>query len=269
VWGEVVILAAVQALTEFLPVSSSGHLVLVSALAGWNDPFLTGLTLSVALHVGTGLALVIALWSDWVWLARGLIGRGDSVELARRLLAALVGSTLLIGVVAFPLRGWLTMLRDPMLAAVLLIVFGLVLAAADRFGTSRHDLASTPFALWVAVGLSQFAALIPGVSRAGITMTVARGLGVERQAAARFSLFLLAPAVAGAGLVQFADIMARGSLPGDIPLLVGATLVAAVVGAVAVRWLLRFVARHSLIAFAAYRVGAGALALFLLLALRA
>lgn len=268
-WGEVIILAAVQALTEFLPVSSSGHLVLVPALAGWNDPFLTGLTLSVALHVGTGLALVIALWSDWVWLARGLIGRGDSVELARRLLAALVGSTLLIGVVAFPLRDWLSTLRDPMLAAVLLIVFGLVLAAADRFGTSRHDLASTPFALWVAVGLSQFAALVPGVSRAGITMTVARGLGVERQAAARFSLFLLAPAVAGAGLVQFADVMARGSLPGDFALLVGATLVAAVVGAVAVRWLLRFVARHSLIAFAAYRVGAGALALFLLLALRA
>ena len=268
-WGEVVILAAVQALTEFLPVSSSGHLVLIPALAGWTDPFLTGLTLSVALHVGTGLALVIALWSDWVWLARGLIGRGDSVALARRLLGALVGSTLLIGLIALPLRGWLTSLRDPMLAAVLLIVFGLVLATADRFGTSRHDLVSTPFALWVAVGLSQFAALVPGVSRAGITMTVARGLGVEREAAARFSLFLLAPAVAGAGLVQFLDVAISGKPIGDIPLLIGATLVAAVVGAAAVRWLLRFVARHSLIAFAAYRVGAGALALILLLTLHA
>lgn len=268
-WGEVLVLAAVQALTEFLPVSSSGHLVLVPALAGWTDPFLTGLTLSVALHLGTGLALVIALWSDWVWLARGVVGKGDSVALARRLLAALVGSTLLIGVIALPLRGWLTTLRDPTLAAVLLIVFGLGLAAADRFGTSRHTLASTPFALWVAVGLSQFAALVPGVSRAGITMTVARGLGVERQAAARFSLFLLAPAVAGAGLVQFVDIIGSGSLPGSIPLLVGASLVAAIVGAVAVRWLLRFVARHSLVAFAAYRVGAGALALILLLTLRA
>ncbi len=268
-WGEVIILAAVQALTEFLPVSSSGHLVLIPALAGWTDPFLTGLTLSVALHVGTGLALVIALWSDWVWLARGLIGRGDSVELSRRLLAALVGSTLLIGLIALPLRGWLTSLRDPMLAAVLLIVFGLVLATVDRFGTSRHDLVSTPFALWVAVGLSQFAALVPGVSRAGITMTVARGLGVEREAAARFSLFLLAPAVAGAGLVQFLDVAISGKPIGDIPLLIGATLVAAVVGAAAVRWLLRFVARHSLIAFAAYRVGAGALALILLLTLHA
>lgn len=268
-WGEVLVLAAVQALTEFLPVSSSGHLVLVPALAGWTDPFLTGLTLSIALHVGTGLALVIALWSDWVWLARGLIGRGDSVELSRRLLAALAGSTLLIGLIALPLRGWLTALRDPMLAAVLLIVFGLVLAAADRFGTSRHDLVSTPVALWVAVGLSQFAALVPGVSRAGITMTVARGLGVEREAAARFSLFLLAPAVAGAGLVQFLDVAISGKPIGDIPLLIGATLVAAVVGAAAVRWLLRFVARHSLIAFAAYRVGAGALALILLLALHA
>ncbi len=268
-WGEVVVLAAVQALTEFLPISSSGHLVVVPALVGWTDPFLTGLTLSVALHVGTGLALVIALWPDWVWLARGVVGTGPSVQLARRLLATLAGSTLLIGLIALPLRGWLTTLRDPALAAVLLIVFGLVLAAADRYGASRSDLKSTPFVLWVAIGLSQFAALVPGVSRAGITMTVARALGVERQAAARFSLFLLAPAVAGAGLVQFVDAIAGGKQPTDIPLLIGATLVAAIVGAGAVRWLLSFVARHSLAAFAAYRVGAGLLALILLLTLRA
>lgn len=267
-WGEVVLLAAVQALTEFLPVSSSGHLLLIPALAGWTDPFLTGLTLSVALHIGTGLALVIALWSDWVWLARGVVGLGPSVQLARRLVLAVVGSTLLIGVIALPLRGWLTTLRDPVLAAALLIVFGLVLAAADRFGASRRDLASTPLAIWVAVGLSQVAALVPGVSRAGITMTVARGLGVERPAAARFSLFLLAPAVAGAGLVQFVDAAAGGRAPDNLPLLIGATLVAAVVGAVAVRWLLRFVARRSLAAFAIYRVGGGALALILLLTLR-
>ena len=267
-WGEVILLAAVQALTEFLPVSSSGHLVLVPALAGWTDPFLTGLTLSVALHLGTGLALVIALWSDWVWMARAVVGKGSSVQLARRLLAALVGSTLLIGLIALPLRGWLTTLRDPVLAATLLIVFGLALATADRFGASRRDLASTPLTIWIAVGLSQLAALVPGVSRAGITMTVARGLGVERPAAARFSLFLLAPAVAGAGVVQFADAAANGAPPHDIPLLIGATLVAAVVGAAAVRWLLSFVARHSLAAFAIYRVGAGVLALILLLTLR-
>ena len=268
-WGEVIILAAVQAVTEFLPISSSAHLMVVPALAGWTDPFLTGVTLSVALHVGTGLALVIALWSDWVWLARGVAGVGPSARLARRLFTAMVGSTLLIGLIALPLRGWLTTLRDPVLAAVLLIVFGLALAVADRFGASRRDLASTPLTLWVAIGLSQFAALVPGVSRAGITMTVARGLGVERQAAARFSLFLLAPAVAGAGLIQFVDAAIHGSSPDDIPLLVGATLIAAVVGAVAVRWLLRFVARRSLLVFAAYRLGAGALALLLLLTLRA
>lgn len=267
-WGEVALLAAVQALTEFLPVSSSGHLVLVPALAGWTDPFLTGLTLSVALHMGTGLALVIALWSDWVWLARGLVGKGSSVQLARRLLAALIGSTLLIGLIALPLRGWLTTLRDPTLAAVLLIIFGLVLAAADRYGASRRDLKSTPFLFWVVIGLSQFVALVPGVSRAGITMTVARGLGVNRQAAAKFSLLLLAPAVAGAGLVQFGDAMASGYPLADVPLLIGATLVAAVVGVAAVRWLLGFVARRSLAAFAVYRMGVGALALILLFTLR-
>ena len=177
---------------------------------------------------------------------------------------------LLIGLIALPLRGWLTSLRDPMLAAVLLIVFGLVLATADRFGTSRHDLVSTPFALWVAVGLSQFAALVPGVSRAGITMTVARGLGVEREAAARFSLFLLAPAVAGCGSGSVfgrgdqrqADRRHPAAHRGDACRGSGG-------GQQPCGWLLRFVARHSLIAFAAYRMGAGALALILLLTLHA
>ena len=100
-------------------------------------------------------------------------------------------------------------------------------------------------------------------------MTVARSLGVERQAAARYSLFLLAPAVSGAGLVQIVDAAVTGTPLGDIPLLVGATLIAAAVGAAAVRWLLSFVAHHSLAAFAFYRVAAGTLALILLFALRA
>ncbi len=264
-WAEATLLAVVQALTEFLPVSSSGHLLLIPALAGWRDPFLTGLTLSIALHLGTGLALLIALWSDWLWLLRGALGRGPRVRLARRLLLAVAGATLLVGAAAWPIRGWLLELRIPLLAAVLLIVFGLALALADRVGASRFDLESAPLAVWMAVGLSQIAALAPGVSRAGITMTVARALGVERPAAARFSLLLVAPVVAGVGAVRLVDAARSAEPIGDPWLLLAATLVAAGVGALTVPWLLRFVTRQSLAVFAVYRVAAGAAALVMLL----
>ena len=127
-------MAVIQALTEYLPVSSSGHGVIIPAIVGWTDPMLTGLNFSVALHLGTGLALLIALWSDWMWLVRGSCGAGPDVVVARRLSTAIIGSTLAIGVIAIPLRDWVSQFRDPITAAWLLIVFGFLLAIADRFG---------------------------------------------------------------------------------------------------------------------------------------
>ena len=263
-WLEVVLLAVVQAVTEFLPVSSSGHLVIIPELLGWEDPMLTSITLAVALHLGTGLALLAAHWSDWRWLVWGMLGNGPDVIVARRLSLAIIGSTLLIGVIAIPLRDVFIGLRDPMLAATLLVVFGVVLALADRFGHQDSNLRSTSLPVWLLVGVAQIVSLISGVSRSGITMTVGRSLGVDRSAAARFSLLLMGPAVAGAGLMQLIDALQTDEMIGNVWLLAVGVLVAAVVGTMTVRWLLGFVERHSLGLFALYRVVMGVVVLVVL-----
>ena len=260
-WLEVVLLAVVQAITEFLPVSSSGHLLIIPELFGWEDPMLTSITLSVALHLGTGLALLAALWSDWRWLVLGMLGNGPDVVVTRRLSLAIIGSTLVIGVIAIPLREVFLGLRDPILAATLLIGFGVVLGLADRFGRQASSLRSTSFSVWLLVGAAQIISLIPGVSRSGITMTVGRSLGVDRASAARFSLLLMGPAVAGAGLIQLVDALQTDEMIGNVWLLAVGTLVAAVVGTLTVRWLLGFVERQSLGLFALYRVVVGVVVL--------
>lgn len=260
---EAALLGAVQALTEFLPVSSSAHLLLVPEFAGWSDPFLSGLVLSVALHLGTALALAVALWRDWWRLTLGVLGRGDDVAVSRRVAAAIVGSTVLVGAVAFPLRDALTETRTVLVASIMLIVFGVVLAAVDRWAPSRTSFDRARLPVWLLVGFSQLIALVPGVSRSGITMTVARLLGVERHAGARFSLLLLTPIVLAIGIAQFTSVGtdALESVAGA--LIVGA-LTAAVVGIGVIRVLLWFVASHSLLVFGAYRVALGAAALAVL-----
>ncbi len=261
---EAALLGAVQALTEFLPVSSSAHLLLAPEFAGWTDPFLSGLMLSVALHLGTALALAVALWRDWWRLALGVAGRGDDPAVSRSVAAAILGSTVLVGAVAFPLRDALIDTRTLMVASITLIVFGVALAAVDRWAPTRTAYDSTRFPVWLLVGLSQLVALIPGVSRSGITMTVARLLGVERHAGARFSLLLLTPIVLAIGIVELASVTGTETFESVAGALVVGALTAGLVGVVVIRVLLWFVAAHSLLVFGAYRVALGAAALVVL-----
>ena len=261
---EAALLGAVQALTEFLPVSSSAHLLLAPEFAGWTDPFLSGLMLSVALHLGTALALAVALWRDWWRLALGVAGRGADAAVSRRVAAAIVGSTVLVGAVAFPLREALTEARTLMVASITLIVFGVLLAAVDRWAPTRTTYDSTRLPVWLLVGLSQLVALIPGVSRSGITMTVARLLGVERHAGARFSLLLLTPIVLAIGIVQFTTVAGTEAFESVAGALVVGALTAGLVGVVVIRVLLWFVATRSLLVFGVYRVALGAAALVVL-----
>ena len=257
-------MGAVQALTEFLPVSSSAHLLLVPEFAGWTDPFLSGLMLSVALHLGTALALAVALWRDWWRLALGVVGRGADAAMSRRVAASIVGSTVLVGVVAFPLRDALTEARTLLVASITLIVFGVALAAADRWAPTRTSFESTRLPIWLLVGLSQVVALVPGVSRSGITMTVARLMGVERQAGARFSLLLLTPIVLAIGIAELAAVAGTEAMESVAGALVVGALTAGLVGVAVIRVLLWFVAAHSLAVFGAYRVALGAAALAVL-----
>ena len=261
---EAALLGAVQALTEFLPVSSSAHLLLAPEFAGWSDPFLSGLMLSVALHLGTALALAVALWRDWWRLGLGVLGRGEDVAVSRRVAAAIAGSTVLVGAVAFPLRDALTETRTVLVASIMLIVFGVVLAAVDRWAPARTGFDRTRLPVWLLVGVSQLIALVPGVSRSGITMTVARLLGVERHAGARFSLLLLTPIVLAIGIVELSSVAGTEAFESVAGALVIGALTAGVVGVVVIRALLWFVATRSLLVFGVYRVALGAAALAVL-----
>jgi undecaprenyl-diphosphatase len=264
--AEAAILGAIQALTEFLPVSSSGHLLLAPAFFGWRDPFLSGLTLSVALHLGTGVALLLALWRQWRWLLRGLAGRDADAPVARRVLGSIVASTVLVAAIGLPLRDAFEGTRILGVVAVMLIVFGVLLALVDRFAPARWTFESTRFAPWLVVGISQLVALIPGVSRSGITITIGRALGIEREAAARYSLLLLTPVVLGVGVLQLGSAAAGGELDGQVAALAVGAAVAAGLGVLVVRGLLWFVARHGLWPFALYRIVLGSVTLALLAA---
>jgi len=257
--AQAAILGAIQGLTEFLPVSSSAHLYIIPTLLGWKYE---GLAFDVALHWGTLIALLLAFGRDWWTMGRDLLSgpgprRSDSWALFSRLV---VGS--IPGAVAGVLLQDLaeSALRSLPLQALLLAVFGGLLWAADRFRPAGRP---TPIPTWgatLAVGLAQTLALVPGVSRSGITMTAGRVVGLDRVSSARFSFLLATPITFGAGLVELRH------LPHDLPVVtLGiSVVVSALVGLLAIRGLLRWLARAGFGAFFVYRV---ALALVIVLSL--
>jgi undecaprenyl-diphosphatase len=257
---QLVTIAIVQGITEFLPISSSGHLVLVPIFAGWPDQ---GLLIDVAVHVGTLGAVTVYLWRD-VWrLFRALfrIGRGTGdpdVRLLFHLVIAtipVVIAGLLIhkfvgnGLRTLPVIGWTT------------LIFGLALYAADRFGAQfrRMDGMGAGAALWI--GLSQILALIPGTSRSGITITAARLLGYDRREAARFSMLLSIPTIIAAGGLAGKDLLESGDsmLQADAMIALGLSFVMALIAIIAMMGWLR---RSTFTPFVIYRVvlGVGLLA---------
>tara|TARA_B100001105_G_scaffold3030_1_gene2186 strand:- start:5172 stop:5993 length:822 start_codon:yes stop_codon:yes gene_type:complete len=255
-----ILLGLVQGLTEFLPVSSSGHLALVPWLFGWDDfggdASLAG-AFDVALHLGTLLGAVFYLRADVVrYLSAGtgwLVRRGPLVGDARTalLLATTAVPTGLLGLVVVSATGDLG--DRTWLVAVCLVAFGIVMWVADRRPGERgfEDLS---FGEAVTLGIAQGLAFQPGVSRSGVTLSVARGMRLERESAARLVFLMSLPVIAGAGLLSAIDL----SVPSGwwAPLLVGMAA-AAVSGGLAVHLMLRMVARMGLAAFAGYRVVVG------------
>lgn len=253
-------LGVVQALGEFLPISSSGHLIVVPWLLGWPDQ---GQGYDVALHMGTLLALLAFFWRDWwrlvmAWVpgaARRLPGRGAA---DRRL-----GLGLAIGTVPAAVAGFLyedvvaSNLREPWLVAVLLVLGGVLLAAADRAGMQRDDLGHVGYGKATLIGLAQAVALAPGISRSGITLTAGLLLGLSRPAATRFSFLLAMPITAGAGLFKLRTLATDG-LPADdlLPFVIGIAT-SFVVGLAVIGALTRYVRKRSMDLFAAYRLTIG------------
>jgi undecaprenyl-diphosphatase len=251
------ILGAVQGLTEFLPVSSSAHLVIVPWLMRWHDP---GLAFDVALHLGTLLALLIYYWREWLEMGLSL---ANGERIPRRLLLLLILASVpgaIIGV-AFEKQAE-TIFRTPALIAGATAVLGVVLWVADRYGSQKRSIADLTVLDAVVIGLSQALAIIPGVSRSGATITMARVLGVEREDAANFSFLMATPIIAGAGMVETRRIALSGL---NVQLGWG-FVAAAVFGLLAIAGLIRFVRTRSYRPFAWYRLAFSALIMLVVLA---
>ncbi len=252
-WWQSVALAVLQGLTEFLPISSSGHLVLLPVMAGWQDQ---GLAFDVAVHFGTLAAVLVHFRDDVLAMTAGwfrqLAGHGASAE--SRLAWAVIAGTLPLGIVGFLGHDWIEgNLRSALVIAATTGGFGVLLWLADRFGSHRRDEESLGLAEAFLIGCAQVLALVPGTSRSGITMTAAMALGLTRSAAARFSFLLSIPAIlAAAGLETWN--LARVPESVDWGILAGATAVSAVTAWLAIRLFLAFIERMGMWPFALYRI---------------
>ena len=255
----------VQGATEFAPVSSSGHLILVPWLFGWSfffrNPELTK-TFDVALHVGTFAGAIVYFWRD---IARYLGAWVRSIS-ARRIRSAdeRLAWFLVIGTIPGALVGAVAedfiedRLGQPWLIAVMLAVFGVVLYAVDRAARRSRTLEDLKLQDAILIGMAQAVALQPGVSRSGVTITMARGLGLERPAAARFSFLLALPIIAGAGLFKGIGLVQRGLPPGTAAPFLWGTVASAVSGFLVIWGLLAYLRRRDFAPFALYRLVAAA-----------
>jgi undecaprenyl-diphosphatase len=265
-WIEAVVLGFVQGLTEFLPISSSAHLRLIGELFGWDDP---GAAFTAITQIGTEAAVLVYFRRDIArivvaWL-RSLTRRGKPDPDAR------MGWLIIVGSIPIVILGLLfqdqieTTLRDLRIVAIALVAFSLVLYWADRVGAKNRQLTDLTIGHGIAFGLAQAAALIPGVSRSGGTITMGLFLGYTREAAARYSFLLAIPAVLGSGFFQAYEAL-TGDVAGETvawgPTIL-ATVIAFAVGLTVIAWLLRYLNRGSFTPFVVYRVVVGLLVLAL------
>lgn len=252
---QIVILALVQGLTEFLPISSSAHLILVPVLTSWPDQ---GLAFDVAVHAGTLTAVVLYFRKE---LARMLVEwfssfRGRLTPDARLAWAVLIG-TIPVGLAGLLFKGVIeTELRSPMVIAMATIIFGLLLWYADSTGKRSKDEYGLSLCDVLVIGLAQALALIPGTSRSGITITAALILGLNRKAAARFSFLLSIPVIFLAGMLETMDYLSAASIEDAQPLLIGA-LISAVSAYACIHYFLKLLDRIGMLPFVAYRLVLG------------
>jgi undecaprenyl-diphosphatase len=256
---EAIVLGIAQGLTEFLPISSSGHLRIVPAFAGWEDP---GALFTAVIQLGTMAAVVIYFWRDLVTVTRTwfLSLRRPELrgELDARMGWYLIIATIPIGIVGLAFKDQIeTGARNLYLIGTVLIVAGIVLAVADRMGRKVRELATVGRADAIWIGIAQAFALIPGTSRSGATITAGLFLGLRRDAAARFSFLLSVPAVVLSGLFGLTELTSSEAGVAWWDLTV-ATVFAFIFGYISIAFLLRYLANHSMMIFVIYRLVLGA-----------
>jgi len=259
----VIVIALVQGVTEFLPISSSGHLILVPTLTGWPDQ---GLLIDVAAHVGTLSAVLVYFWRDTRGLILALFAN-LGVAPARRAIAdtiygklfwSLVIATLPVIVIGVLVKsmGWFDLMRTAEVIGWASIVFGLLLYWADKSGPVDKALERMAVKPALIIGLAQVLALIPGTSRAGITMTAGRWLGFSRTEAARFSMLLSIPTILGAGIMGAIELVQEGS---DGTIMDGfyVAFLSGFVAFIAIHFFMRWLTHASMTIFVVYRVALG------------
>ena len=278
-----IFLGIVQGVTEFIPISSSAHLIIVPWLFGWTEPALTNLPFDVSLHLGTLLAVLWYFWTDWVCLVRALFAsireRRITPDPDRRLIWFLIAGCIpgaVVGVLAESKiealfhRPGVPIAATAMIAlAVIMALMGGLLYLAERLARHTRLLAQLGLRDTLLIGLAQAAAIFPGVSRSGSTITAGLALGFERPAAARFSFLLSAPIIAGAGLKSTLDIL-HGLRTGEISraelvLIPFGFAAAAISGYLVIRFLLRYLQRHTTDIFVYYRWAASLLIILVVL----
>jgi undecaprenyl-diphosphatase len=251
-----VALGVVQGLGEFLPISSSAHLVLLPRYMHWPDP---GLAFDVALHLGTLLAVLLYFWRDLATFLKALIQpRNEALAGERQTVGYLLISTIPGALAGLALEHKAeTVFRSPALVAWALIGMGALLLLADRMSRGEKTLSQMTWQMALLIGAAQGFALIPGVSRSGVTITTALFLGMQRREAARFSFLMSIPIIAGAGILKFKEIL----LSPDKAVLGVGLAAAAVSGFFAIWFLLRYVQNHRYTPFVTYRWALGAFVL--------
>jgi undecaprenyl-diphosphatase len=261
---QIVVLAIVQGITEFLPISSSGHLILVPYFTNWPDQ---GLEFDLAVHLGTLIAIVAyfrntlaAMARDWF---RSVAQRREVGE-SRLAWAVLVG-TIPAGLVGLALRDDIeTTLRSPLVIACTTVGYALLLFAADRFGAQRRDERSIGWVDVVVIGCAQALALVPGTSRSGVTMTAGLFRGLSRTAAARFSFLLAVPITAAAGLSELGNYADHGGAIDTRAIVLGVA-VSAATGFASIHYLLKWLTRFGMLPYVIYRLALGAILFYLAL----
>ena len=248
------VMGALQGVTEFLPVSSSAHLILLPWLFGWQDPLINSLTFDVALHVGTLVAVVAYFWSDWMALLKAVpqLTRPQQSPAAMMLLAVIIATIpAAIAGILFqdPIEAYL---RSPLQIAVVLAVMGLVIAFIDGRSTATRELTTLTWRDAVWIGLAQTLALMPGVSRSGATMSAGRALQFDRAAAARFSFLLSMPITLAAVLIKIKDLLSVSG--NDVVTMVIGIVTSAFVGWLVIDLMLQWIRRIGFGWFAYYRI---------------
>lgn len=268
---EAIFLGALQGLTEFLPISSSAHIRIAGELFGMNaDP---GATFTAITQIGTELAVLIYFRKDILRIALAWMNQisrrklvGDEIRDAR------MGWLIIIGSLPIVILGYLgqDLIRDNFrslwLIAIVLIVFGIILGIADKYGNTERQLHELTPVHGILYGLAQSLALVPGVSRSGATIAMGRFLGYSREAALRYSFLLALPAVFGSGLYELKGAIADSSANQvfSLPETLVATVIAFAIGYAVIAWILKYVTTKSFAPFIAYRIGLGSLLLIAL-----